>query len=923
MDYHFQEIERKWQEFWEEHSTYKTENQSSKPKYYVLDMFPYPSGAGLHVGHPLGYIASDIVSRFKRLKGFNVLHPMGFDAFGLPAEQYAIQTGQHPAKSTDENLKRYRKQLDKLGFSFDWSREVRTCDPKFYKWTQWIFLQLFGSWYNEASQKAEPISQLIAHFETEGTSNLKASSSLEEDFDAESWKSFSESEKEAVLQHFRLAFRSMDTVNWCPELGTVLANDEVKNGKSERGNHPVEQRKMWGWRLRISAYADRLLKGLETIDWTEALKEQQRHWIGKSKGAQVLFQIENHDQHIEVFTTRPDTIYGVNFLTLAPENELIDLIVTSDYKQDVADYVAEAKNRSERDRQANVKHVSGVFTGAYAVHPFSQKKIPIWVGDYVLGSYGTGAVMAVPAHDSRDFAFANHFRIPITQVISANGEANDILEEAYEEKAGVLVQSGDFDGMKINKASSLIVEQLKAKKQGKWQTNFRLRDAVFSRQRYWGEPIPIYFENDIPKAIETSDLPLLLADVDEYKPTAEGLAPLARNPEWKVGEHPIEPNTMPGWAGSSWYFLRYMDPTNESTFASKEAMDYWQQVDLYLGGSEHATGHLLYARFWTKFMFDLGLIPIDEPFKKLFNQGMILGRSSLAHRIEGTNTFVSADCVGDHKTNKIHVDVAMVENDCLDIEQFKLWRDDLNEAEFILNAESNFLCEAEVEKMSKSKYNVVNPDDIVERYGADTLRLYEMFLGPLDQSKPWNTQGISGVYSFLKKFWRLAHPNTDFEVSEEKATREELAILHKTIHKIESDIEQLALNTSVSTFMITVNELTKLKCNKREILEPLCVLLASFAPYITEELWSKLGHQSSVHQASFPEYNAEYTKATSVRYPVSFNGKVRYFLELDADLSKEDIEKQALSHQKAEQYLNGNPPKRVIVVPNKIVNVVI
>lgn len=924
MDYNFQEIENKWHKFWEENATYKVENKSDKPKFYVLDMFPYPSGAGLHVGHPLGYIASDIYARFKKLKGYNVLHPMGFDAFGLPAEQYAIQTGQHPAVSTDKNLARYREQLDKIGFSFDWDRSVKTCEPSYYKWTQWIFLKLYGSWYNAATNKADSIENLIQAFETEGSSQVKANSGFTGEFTADEWKQFSEQEKENILQQFRLAFRSLDFVNWCPALGTVLANDEVKDGRSERGNHPVEKRKMWGWSLRVTAYADRLLKGLDNLDWTDALKEQQKNWIGKSKGAQVIFDIDGHSDHqIEVFTTRPDTIYGVNFMTLAPESELVDIITTEEYAKDVTNYVTQAKNRSERDRQSDVKNITGVFTGAYAIHPFTGKKIPVWVGDYVLGSYGTGAVMAVPGHDSRDFAFAQHFRIPITQVISKDGSIDEVMEEAFEAKSGILVNSGDLDGMKAKDAAGKIVQALAEQKRGKWQTNFRLRDAVFSRQRYWGEPIPIYIDGEMPHPMSNDDLPLILAEVDEYKPTSEGLAPLARNKDWKKNGFPIEPNTMPGWAGSSWYFFRYMDPKNTEEFASKEALEYWKEVDLYLGGSEHATGHLIYSRFWAKFLFDLDLVPTEEPFKKLFNQGMILGRSSLAHRINDTNTFVSYDLKDQYETTPIHADVSIVKNDVLDTEAFKNWRDDLKDAEFILNEKGEFICGSEVEKMSKSKYNVVNPDDIIADFGADTLRMYEMFLGPLDQSKPWNTNGISGVYGFLKKFWRLSHDDNGFNVSDEKPTKEELKSLHKAIGKVESDIEALSLNTSVSTFMIAVNELSKLKCNKRAILEPLTIIMAPFAPFITEEIWSKLGHTTSVHHTEFPKYEESLTKDSTARYPVSFNGKVRYFLEVDADMSKEEVEKLALNHEKAANYLDGKTPKKVIVVPKRIVNVVL
>ncbi|MCT4664060.1 MAG: leucine--tRNA ligase [Flavobacteriales bacterium] len=924
MEYNFREIEKKWSKTWEENQVYRVENQSDKPKFYVLDMFPYPSGAGLHVGHPLGYIASDIYARFKRLKGFNVLHPMGYDAFGLPAEQYAIQTGQHPAVSTEKNTTRYREQLDKIGFSFDWSRSFKTCDEKYYQWTQWIFLKLFGSWYDAKAKKAKSIGELIAHFEENGSEGIIANASFEGQFSAQEWKSMSEKEQEDILQQFRLAFRSLDYVNWCPALGTVLANDEVKEGLSERGGHPVEKRKMWGWSLRVSAYADRLLQGLDQVDWTDSLKEQQKNWIGKSKGAQVIFDVDGHeDVQIEVFTTRPDTIFGVTFMTLAPESELVEKITTKDYQKEVEAYITQAKNKSERERQADVKNISGVFTGAFAKHPLTGENIPIWVGDYVLGSYGTGAVMAVPAHDSRDFAFANHFRIPVKQVISADGSIATLLEEAFESKNGILVNSGDFDGLKVKDGASQIVKIFNEKGIGKWKTNYRLRDAVFSRQRYWGEPIPMYIENDMPKPFPEEELPLILAEVDEYKPTAEGLAPLARNKDWKRNGLPIEPNTMPGWAGSSWYFFRYMDPDNTEEFASKEALDYWQQVDLYLGGSEHATGHLIYSRFWTKFLFDLGLVPMDEPFKKLFNQGMILGRSSFAHRIKGTNQFVSYDLKDDYDTAPIHADVAMVENDVLDTEAFKNWREDLADATFILNEKGQFLCGSEVEKMSKSKYNVVNPDDIIFDHGADTLRMYEMFLGPLDQSKPWNTQGISGVSNFLKKFWRLYHEGEQFQVSDAEPTAEELKILHKTIGKIEQDVEAFSLNTSISTFMIATNDLQKLKCNKKAILAPLLVVMAPFAPFITEELWAKMGNTHSVHQAEYPVYQEALTKDSTAKYAVAFNGKVRFQLEVEAGLSKEAVEKLAREHEKTPNYIGDKQVRKVIVVPNKMVNIVI
>ncbi len=923
MEYRYQDIEKKWQAFWKQNKSFAVQNGGDKPKFYVLDMFPYPSGAGLHVGHPLGYIASDIYARYKRLKGFNVLHPMGFDAFGLPAEQYAIQTGQHPSVSTNLNTDRYVSQLNKIGFSFDWDRTFKTTEPDYYKWTQWIFLELFNSWYNKETDKAEAIDSLVAKFEEAGSVAAKGDGSFEGKFNSEEWNGYSEEEKEAILQEYRLAFRSLGTVNWCPELGTVLANDEIKEGLSERGGYPVVKKKMWGWSMRVSAYADRLLKGLEELDWSSALKEQQKNWIGKSRGAKVFFDIKDHKGlSIEVFTTRPDTIFGVSFMTLAPESELLESIVTDEYKEKVQAYVEVAKNRSERERQTEVKNITGVFTGAYANHPFSGNPIPIWVGDYVLGSYGTGAVMAVPGHDSRDFAFAHHFKIPIIQVISKDGSEEDVMEEAFEEKGGVLINSDFLNGQKVKQATKTILSALYDRGIGEARTNFRLRDAAFSRQRYWGEPIPIYYENGIAKAMDMDSLPLELPEVDQYKPTATGEPPLARSKDWFVNNSPIEASTMPGWAGSSWYLFRYMDAKNKEAFASKEALEYWENVDLYIGGSEHATGHLIYSRFWTKFLYDRGHLVVEEPFKKLVNQGMILGRSNFVYRVKDTNTFVSYNLRESYDTVPMHVDVNMVKDDILDQAAFRGWREDLSEAEFILE-DGAYHCGFEVEKMSKSKFNVVNPDVIVDEYGADTLRMYEMFLGPIDQSKPWNTSGISGVYNFLKKFWRLFHSTGEFGVSEVAPTADELKVLHKAIKKAQEDVEDFSFNTSVSNFMVCVNDLQKMKCNKRAILEDLIVIISPYAPHICEELWEKLGHENGVLEASYPVFNEAYLVESLHKYPVSFNGKMRFTIELPIDMSKEEIEKAVLAYEKTQQYLIGGSPKKIIVVPKRIVNFVI
>ena len=938
MFYNHQEIEKKWQKFWGENQTFKSQqpSESSKPKYYVLDMFPYPSGAGLHVGHPLGYIASDIYARFKRHQGYNVLHPVGYDSFGLPAEQYAIQTGQHPAVTTEENINRYEQQLKKIGFSFDWSREIRTSDPAYYKWTQWIFIELFHSWYNKAADRAENISTLVAHFEKFGTENLDAVQSDELNFTAEEWLNASEADKQDILLNYRMAYRAETTVNWCPALGTVLANDEVKDGKSERGGYPVYQKKMMQWSMRITAYSDRLLRGLDGLDWSEAVKESQRNWIGKSEGALVKFGIKGSDDFIEVFTTRPDTIFGVSFVTLAPEHELVSKITTPEQKEAVEAYIEATSKRSERDRMADVKTISGVFTGAYAEHPITKEPVPIWLGDYVLAGYGTGAVMAVPAGDERDFAFAKHFDIEIKNIFD-----QDISEKAFTEKEGMVYQNSEFlNGCSsYHEAVKLVVEYLENHKVGKSKINYRQRDAIFSRQRYWGEPVPIYYENEMPYTLPVSVLPLELPEVEKYLPTEDGDPPLgnAKNFAWdKVNQKvvstelidnqnifPLELSTMPGWAGSSWYFLRYMNPNNEAEFCDKNISDYWGQVDLYIGGSEHATGHLLYSRFWTMFLKDRGFISHEEPFQKMINQGMILGISAFVYRVDGTNKYVSKALAKDYETQKIHIDISLLKgtSDELDLDKFKAWRPEFKDAEFILE-DGKYITEREVEKMSKSKYNVVNPDDICEEYGADCLRLYEMFLGPLEQSKPWNTQGLSGVYGFLKKFYNLYFDGDTFSVSEEEPTKEELKILHTLIKKVIYDIENFSFNTSVSQFMIAVNELQKLKCNKKAILEPLAVLISPYAPHVCEELWSLLGNAESIDFAPFPALNEAYLVEDEIEYPVSFNGKMRFKLSLSAELSKEEIEEIVMKDEKVIQQLDGAKPKKIIVVPKKIINIV-
>ena len=943
-NYHFNEIEAKWQKYWEENQTFKAENFSEKPKYYVLDMFPYPSGAGLHVGHPLGYIASDIYARYKRHQGYNVLHPQGYDSFGLPAEQYAIQTGQHPAKTTTENIKRYREQLDKIGFSFDWSREVRTSDPQYYKWTQWIFIQLFESWYCKLHEQAFPISDLIDVFEEEGNIGLNAKcGNTQPDFSAAMWNSFSEEKKQKILLNYRLTYLAETEVNWCPQLGTVLANDEIVNGVSERGGFPVIKKKMTQWSMRISVFGERLLKGLETLDWSESLKETQRNWIGKSVGASVEFRLLDKKEEfqgiaIKTFTTRPDTIFGVTFLTLAPEHELVDKITTIDQRIEVGEYITVSAKKTERERMADVKNITGVFTGAYAKHPLTKELIPIWIGDYVLAGYGTGAVMAVPCGDQRDYDFAKHFDIPIKNIF----EGIDISEKAHSEKEGTIIANSDFiNGLSYKEATDKVIQKLEKKHRGAKEINYRLRDAVFSRQRYWGEPFPVYYKDGLPQMIAAKHLPIRLPEVEKYLPTKTGEPPLGRADVWawdtnsnkivsnkyidNITIFPLELNTMPGWAGSSWYMFRYMDALNKDDFASKEAMDYWENVDLYIGGSEHATGHLLYSRFWVKFLKDRGFLSVEEPFKKLINQGMILGESAFVHRLEGENKLITSNQIEGLNTQPIHADVSFVNNSNeLNIEAFKNWRPEFKDAEFITEEDGTFKVSREVEKMSKSKYNVVNPDDICIQYGADTLRMYEMFLGPLEQAKPWSTAGITGVHSFLKKMWRLFHSGIDdsFLVTDKPASKDNLKILHKTIKKVIEDIENFSFNTSVSTFMIAANELSAQKCNSKEVLAPLLVLLSPYAPHISEELWSKLGNKGSISKASFPKFEEKFLIEDVKKYPISFNGKMRFTLELPLALSKDEIESVIMSHEKTIHYLEGKTPKKVIIVPGKIVNIV-
>uniref|UniRef100_UPI0026EE097C leucine--tRNA ligase n=1 Tax=uncultured Alistipes sp. TaxID=538949 RepID=UPI0026EE097C len=919
MEYDFREIEKKWQRRWAENKTYRVEIDPDRPKFYVLDMFPYPSGAGLHVGHPLGYIASDIYSRYKRLRGFNVLHPMGYDAFGLPAEQYAIQTGQHPAVTTENNIARYREQLDKIGFSFDWDREIRTCDPAYYKWTQWAFLKMFGSYYCNDNRKARPIEELVAAFETSGTAGVNAACTAPMEFTAEEWKAMDEAEKENVLQNYRLAFRADTLVNWCAELGTVLANDEVKDGLSVRGGYPVVQKKMKQWLLRVTAYAQRMLDGLDALEWSDSLKEIQRNWIGRSQGAQVFFGLKGLEEKLEVFTTRADTIFGVTFMVLAPEHEAVEKITTDEYRQAVAAYLDEAKKRSERERMADTKRVSGQFTGGYAINPFNGAEIPIYISDYVLAGYGTGAIMAVPAHDSRDYAFARHFDLPIVPVV----EGGDLSEASYDAKQGRMINSEFLDGMDVKEAIPAMIDEIEKRGFGRRKINYRLRDAIFSRQRYWGEPFPVYYENDIARPIAESELPLTLPPIENFGPTAEGEPPLARVEEWHTAEgYPYELSTMPGFAGSSAYYLRYMDPHNDRALVSKEADEYWRNVDLYVGGIEHATGHLMYSRFWNMFLYDLGYVCEPEPFKKLINQGMIQGRSNFVYRIKGTNRFVSLGLKDGYDTQEIHVDVNIVRGDVLDTEAFRKWRPEFADAEFVLE-DGKYVCGWAVEKMSKSMYNVVNPDHIVRDYGADTLRMYEMFLGPLEQSKPWDTNGIDGVHKFLRRFWRLFFDRDGkLIVTDETPSPAELKTLHKTIRKVTEDIENFSFNTSVSAFMICLNELAGAKCAKRAVLEPLVVLIAPFAPHIAEEIWEKLGHTGSVCNARFPEFDERHLAEASVEYPVSFNGKVRFKKNLPASLTPKEVEAAVLAAPTTGKYLDGKSPRKVIVVPGKIVNIV-
>lgn len=922
MEYRPQEIEKKWQQKWAHDRVYQAEFPSQKPKYYVLDMFPYPSGAGLHVGHLLGYIATDIISRYKRLKGYNVLHPMGYDSFGLPAEQYAIQTGQHPAITTQNNIARYKEQLDRIGLGYDWSREVRTSDPSYYRWTQWIFLQLFNSWYDTHLQKARSIQELMDHFALHGTQGLRAYT--EEgiyNFTSQEWNSWNEAKKHEATLPYRLAYVANTFVNWCPGLGTVLANEEVKDGVSERGGYPVIRKEMPQWQLRITAYAERLLADLDTVDWPEAIKEQQRNWIGKSKGCMLRFDIQGSDKKIEVFTTRADTLFGVTYLTLAPEHELIDHIVSADHRDTVDQYRTYAKNRSERDRMSDVKTVSGAFTGAYAIHPFTQAPIPIWIGEYVLAGYGTGAVMAVPSSDTRDYAFAKHFGLPIIDV--QEGAKTDITQPDFDPKAGTMINSDFLNGLAVPQAIDAMIQRVESMGVGYGKVNYRIRDSIFSRQRYWGEPIPIYFKDGVPYALPETELPLTLPPVDKYLPTEEGEPPLARASSWHKDHHPLEASTMPGWAGSSWYFFRYMDPTNDQEFASKPKLDYWKSVDLYLGGSEHATGHLLYSRFWTKFLYDIGKISVQEYALKLVNQGMIQGRSSFVYRVNGTQKFVSLGLRDNYNTTPIHVDIHLVKNDVLDLEGFKKFRDDFANAEFILE-EGKYICGSEVEKMSKSKYNVVNPDEVIEKYGADTLRLFEMFLGPLELSKPWNTSSISGISRFLRNFWKLYYDEKgSWRVLDGAPSPKELKVLHKTIKKIEEDMERLSFNTSVSTFMVCTNELHDLQTTSRHILEPLLVLLSAYAPHICEELWHAMGHSDSIVKASFPEYKEEYTKDNEFEYPISINGKLRHKMLFGLDTPSSEIEKSVLEAEEVKKWLGEQAPKKIIVVPNKIVNVVI
>ncbi|NOZ45176.1 MAG: leucine--tRNA ligase [Chlorobi bacterium] len=921
MNYNFGEIEKKHQENWKRNQIYKVEIDNTKPKFYVLDMFPYPSGAGLHVGHPLGYIASDIYSRYKRLQGYNVLHPMGFDAFGLPAEQYAVQTGQHPAITTEINIKRYKEQLSKIGFSYDWSREVRTSDPNYFKWTQWTFLKMFHHWFNTDTQKAEPIETLIKEFEKNGNTKINATCSITPHFEAAVWNGMDEAEKDVILMNYRLAYRAKTTVNWCPALGTVLANDEVKDGVSERGGYPVIQKDMMQWQLRITAYAKRLLTGLDNLEWTDSLKEMQRNWIGRSEGAEVYFDIKDTDEKILVFTTRPDTIFGATFMVLAPESKLVDKLTNIENSEEVDQYVTYAKNRTERERQADAQNITGVFTGSYAINPFTKKEIPIWTADYVLGGYGTGAIMAVPAHDSRDYAFAKHFNIEIIPVV----EGGDIEKESYDAKTGKMINSDFLNGLDVKDAVKKMLKEVETRNLGKRKVNYRLRDAIFSRQRYWGEPFPIYYKDDRAVPLKEEELPLTLPDTDDYKPTETGKPPLGRVENWLYdGKYKYELSTMPGFAGSSAYYLRYMDPHNNKALVSKEADAYWQDVDLYIGGTEHAVGHLIYSRFWNKFLYDIGIVIKDEPYKKLVNQGMIQGRSNFVYRIKNTNKFVSFNFRNNYEFTEIHVDVNMVNNDILDIETFKKWRPEFADAEFIFEEDGKYHCGYAVEKMSKSKYNVVNPDNIIEQYGADTLRLYEMFLGPLEQSKPWDTNGIEGVFRFLNKFWRLFFDNEgNINLSEEKANKEEQKVIHTLIKKVGEDIERFSFNTTVAAYMVCAGDLSKLKCNKLEVLENFLIVLSPFAPHIAEELWQLSGHKTSIADAEFPKYNSVFLTEDTVKYPVAFNGKTRFTIEIEKDMQKSEIEKIILNDLRTKQRLEGKTVKKIIIVQGRMVNIVI
>ncbi len=922
MEYNFNEIEKKWQKYWADNKTFKVGTDTSKPKYYVLDMFPYPSGAGLHVGHPLGYIASDIYSRFKRLKGFNVLHPMGYDAFGLPAEQYAIQTGQHPAVTTEQNIARYRTQMDKIGFSYDWDREVRTCDPHYYKWTQWAFLQMFKSWYNKDTERAEPIAELEGIFCKCGNAKVNAACGEVKSFTADEWNNFSLVEKADILMAYRIAYQGETAVNWCPELGTVLANDEVKEGLSVRGGYPVVQKKMKQWQLRVSAYAERLLADMEQLEWSDALKEMQRNWIGKSQGAEMIFKVQNpstgQEYDMTIFTTRADTVFGVTFMVLAPESEWVEKLTTAEQKGAVEEYLAMAAKKTERERMAETRKVTGVFTGSYAVNPFTEEKVPVWISEYVLSGYGTGAIMAVPAHDSRDYSFAKRFNLPIIPLI----EGCDISNESFDAKEGIMINSGFLTGMSVKEAIPAAIDEVEKRGIGHRQINYRLRDAIFSRQRYWGEPFPIYYKDGVATPVEEADLPLTLPSVDKFLPTESGEPPLARAKNWTYKGCPLETSTMPGFAGSSAYYLRYMDPHNDKALVGMDEDEYWRNVDLYIGGTEHATGHLIYSRFWNKFLYDLGYVAEKEPFKKLVNQGMIQGRSNFVYRIKDTNRFVSYGLKNEYDTTEIHVDVNIVCNDRLDIEAFKRWRPEFETAEFVLE-NGEYICGYAVEKMSKSMFNVVNPDNICNDYGADTLRLYEMFLGPLEQSKPWDTKGIDGVHRFLKKFWRMFQDKEgNFYVSDTKPSAAELKTLHRLINKVETDIVNFSYNTSVSAFMIALNELQELKCNNREILEQFTVLLSPFAPHIAEELWSMLGHKESISFATFPKYMEEYTIENNFEYPVSFNGKMRFKINLSKSLTPKEVEEIIRKDENTAKYLAGGTIKRVVVVPSKIINIV-